>query len=221
MTAKHDENDISISKLIFVPFLISLAVTLLRLVGELQHWPVALFNPAAGGGGAVVGISWLVPIFGIYFAYKLVRAGKGPSSTGKAILYALLALVVFFGGAVILGKSGPSPLALLGFALFLCAAIVPAAGWKDLFKALLAYALSARIPVAILMFFAIQGDWHTHYDVAPPGFPEGVSLWSKYVQIGLLPQLTLWIGFTVAVGALFGSLVAAFLPRDKKVPQPA
>src|SRR5215831_10069984 len=220
MTAKHDENDISISKLIFVPFLISLAVTLLRLVGELQHWPVALFNPAAGGGGAVVGISWLVPIFGIYFAYKLVRAGKGPSSSGKAILYSLLALVVFFGGAVILGKSGPSPLALLGFALFLCAAIVPAAGWKDLFKVLLAYALSARIPVAILMFFAIQGDWHTHYDVAPPNF-QAASTISKFIQIGLLPQLTLWIGFTVAVGALFGSIVAALLPREKKVPQPA
>ena len=221
MTAKHIDNDTSISKLIFVPFLISLAVTLLRLVGELQHWPVALFNPAVGGGGSVVGISWLVPIFGIYFAYKLVRAGQGPSSSGKAILYALLAVIVFVAGFLILLKSGRGPMALLGFVLFVCAAIIPAAGWKDLFKVLLAYALSARIPVAILMFFAIQGDWHTHYDVAPPSFPEGVGFWSKYLQIGLLPQLTLWIGFTVAAGALFGSLVAAFLRRDKKVPQPA
>jgi len=221
MTANHDQSYTSIFKLIFVPFLISLAITVLRLVGELQHWPVALFNPAAGGGGAVVGISWLIPIFGIYFAYKLVREGKGPASSGKAILFALLAIVVFAGGAAVLGLSGVSPTALFGFLLFLAAAAIPALGWKDLFKVLLAYALSARIPVAILMFFAIQGDWHTHYDVAPPNFPADVSTMSKFIQIGLLPQLTLWIGFTVAVGALFGSIVAAFLHREKKVPQPA
>jgi len=221
MTAKHEDTGTNVSKLIFVPFLISLAVTLLRLVGELQHWPVALVNPAAGGGGAVVGISWLVPIFGIYFAVKLVRAGNGPASAGKAILFALLAAVVFAAGGFILGKSGAGPLSLLGFLLFLAAAVIPAAGWKDLFKVLFAYALSARIPVAILMFFAIQGNWGTHYDVAPPRFPADVSTMTKFLEIGLLPQLTLWIGFTVAAGALFGSVVAALLPREKKVPQPA
>ncbi len=45
-------NDVSIKKLILVPALITLAVTLLRLTGELMHWSKALFNPAAGGGGA-------------------------------------------------------------------------------------------------------------------------------------------------------------------------
>ena len=59
-------NDVSIKKLILVPALITLAVTLLRLTGELMHWSKALFNPAAGGGGALVGIAWLVPVFGIY-----------------------------------------------------------------------------------------------------------------------------------------------------------
>jgi hypothetical protein len=221
MTARQEDNSTSVSKLIFVPFLISLAITLLRLVGELQHWPVALFNPAAGGGGAVVGISWLVPIFGIYFAVKLARAGDGPPSSAKAILFALLAIVVFATGGFILGKFGAGPVSLLGFLMFLCAAVIPAAGWKDLFRVLFAYAFSARIPVAILMFFAIQGDWHTHYDVAPPNFPADVGTMTKFLEIGLLPQLTLWIGFTVAVGALFGSVVAALLPREKKVPQPA
>ena len=45
-------NDVSIKKLILVPALITLAVTLLRLTGELMHWSKALFNPAAGGGGS-------------------------------------------------------------------------------------------------------------------------------------------------------------------------
>ncbi len=52
-------------RLILVPAVITLAVTLLRLVGELQQWSSALFNRSAGGGGAIVGIVWLVPVFGI------------------------------------------------------------------------------------------------------------------------------------------------------------
>jgi hypothetical protein len=221
MTANHSDNDTSISKLILVPSLISLAITLLRLVGELQHWPTSLFSPAAGGGGSIVGISWLVPIFGIYFAMKLVGAGKTSPSAAKPILLALLGIAVFFAGAIVLGKFGPSPIALLGFGLFLLAALLQSAGWKDLFKVLLAYAFAARIPVLIVMFLAIRGDWHTHYDVVPPNFPEGVGFWTKFLEIGFLPQMTLWIGFTVIIGTLTGSLVAIFLRRDKKVAQPA
>ena len=55
----------SIVRLICVPALITLGVTLLRLIGELQNWSPRLFNREAGGGGALVGIAWLVPIFGI------------------------------------------------------------------------------------------------------------------------------------------------------------
>ena len=44
------------------------------------------------------------------------------------------------------------------------------------------------------------GNWGTHYDVAPPGFPEMGPI-SKWILIGLLPQLTIWIWFTMAVGA--------------------
>src|SRR5258707_14938856 len=76
-------NDVSIKKLILVPALITLAVTLLRLTGELMHWSKALFNPAAGGGGALVGIAWLVPVFGVYFGLKLAGAGLAPAAVGR------------------------------------------------------------------------------------------------------------------------------------------
>ena len=47
-------NDASVrpGQLILVPAVITLAVTLLRLVGELQDWSPALFSKAPGGGGA-------------------------------------------------------------------------------------------------------------------------------------------------------------------------
>jgi hypothetical protein len=71
-------------QLILVPAIISLAVTLLRLVGELYNWTPMFFDASAGGGGALVGISWLVPIFGIYFAWKLARSGNGPASAARS-----------------------------------------------------------------------------------------------------------------------------------------
>ena len=90
-----DAKSISISKLIIIPAVITLGVTILRLVGELAHWPTPWFSAVAGGGAAVVGISWLPIIFGPYFALKLAGAGDRPSSTGKSIAYAFAALVVY------------------------------------------------------------------------------------------------------------------------------
>ena len=72
----EETKPLSITSLITIPALITLGITLLRLVGELQHWPKPWFNAAAGGGGAVIGISWLPLIFGPYFALKLARSGR-------------------------------------------------------------------------------------------------------------------------------------------------
>src|ERR687884_631111 len=92
---------VSIRRLIVVPAIITLAVTLLRLVGELQHWSTKLFNPAPGGPGALVGISWLPLIFGIYFAMKLIQEGEGPASAGRALLYVLLGAGIGIGGVIL------------------------------------------------------------------------------------------------------------------------
>ena len=89
---------LSANHLILVPAIISLGVTLLRLVGELQHWSKTYFNSDAGGPGAVIGITWLAPIFGIYFAIRLAAAGEGPRSAWRAIGLGLL------GGSIIVGS---------------------------------------------------------------------------------------------------------------------
>jgi hypothetical protein len=74
--------DLRLRSLILVPAVITLAVTLLRLVGELLRWNPTLFSREAGGAGAIVGIVWLVPVFGGYFAWKLVQAGDRFESAG-------------------------------------------------------------------------------------------------------------------------------------------
>lgn len=210
----------SIVRLIRVPALISIGVTLLRLIGELNNWSPVLFNREAGGGGALVGIAWLVPIFGIYFALKLAQSGAAPLKAGKTLLHAAAALVAFlvigFGGMRALGLDPNTP-SFTSFFLFIVgsavASIIAYVGSPVLGKVLLAYGLAARIPVAVLMLVAMIGNWGTHYDVAPPGLPE-MGVFARWLMIGLLPQLTIWIAFTIVLGCLFGGLaLALFRPK--------
>jgi hypothetical protein len=203
-------------QMILVPAIITFAVTLLRLVGELQGWSPRLFSKEAGGGGAIVGISWLVVAFGAWFGWRLAKAGQGPGAIGRALGLTILAfalLPVLGFGANALGMSQQS---LSTFAVYVVGALVGLVvglrAWPALGRTLLAYAFAARVPVALVMLVAILGNWGTHYDVAPPNFPAMAPL-SKWLLIGLLPQMTIWIWFTVVVGSLFGILAGAMARR--------
>jgi len=208
----------SLKSLILVPALITLAVTILRLVGELQHWSPTFFSRAAGGAGAIVGIVWLVPVFGAYFAVKLAKAGAAPGA-GRVIGYGALAIGLAVLVIVATAKTVANPRAQFG--VFLLASIVAAMiayrGWPALGRVLLAYGLAARVPVAIVMLIAIYANWGTHYDVPPPNFPA-MSPLAKWFWIGLLPQLFLWIPFTICLGALFGGVALLAVGRRREVP---
>lgn len=223
MSHNVSSNNLSIPRLILVPALITLAVTLLRLAGELLNWSNFLFNREPGGPGSIIGITWLAPIFGIYFAIKLCDAGEGPASAGRAIAYSVLSLILMFAGTFIAVASQFSfpGKEIVGLALLILSVIFPFRVWSKLSKAMLAYGLAARIPVAILMFFAIRGQWGTHYDVLPPGFPPNAGFWETYIQIGLIPQMTIWIAFTLITGMLAGSITAAIRQRGRQIVQPA
>jgi hypothetical protein len=201
---------ISIGRLIFVPAVITLAITLLRLAGELKQWSPVLFNRDAGGPGAIIGISWLPFIFGIYFASKLSGAGEGPLDRGRAFRLSVIGLVLFIaGGALAIAQAINFPGKVVVALLVLLLAIgLQYSAWPKLFKTLVAYGYAARIPVVILMYFALRGHWQTHYDALPPNFPEGTSFWVTYFQIAFVPQMVLWIAFTIIAGALTGSITA-------------
>jgi hypothetical protein len=196
--------------LIFLPSVITLAVTVLRVLGELEHWSRAWFNPDPGGFLAIMGIVWLVPVFGIYFALKLVRAGEGPPSTGHAVGHALVGLVVLAAGfylfqVVIRNLTG----LMVMWTLAALAAMLQFPTWRALFRSLLVYAYAARIPVALVMLMATWGNWQSHYSTAVPGHSRVVT----YLLYGFIPQLVFWVSFTVVLGSLFGSLTAALAYR--------
>jgi len=200
--------------LIAVPAAITLAVTALRLLGEMLHWSPRFFSREAGGGLAVVGIAWLVPLFGIWFALKLRHAGVPRPRIGRAFAITLAALVVtpaigLLAVALHMGPVGQVVLFCLGS---VAAIAIGRFAWPSLGRVLLAYGLAARLPVVLVMLFAMLGRWDSHYALPRPDFPpmDPLPLW---LLTGFLPQLTLWIAYTIVFGTVFG-LIAAALTRN-------
>jgi hypothetical protein len=106
----EQKNKPDYGKLILIPALITLAITLLRLGAEFMDLPSWLASKKAGGIGALIGISWLPPILGIYFAFKLAGApGKLWWNLFKTlVLYGLAARipVIIIMGLAIYGNWG-------------------------------------------------------------------------------------------------------------------
>jgi hypothetical protein len=217
--------ELNISKLVLVPGLVTLAVTVLRLVGELNNWSPSLFNRAAGGGGALIGISWIALVFAVYFAVRLQSMGFGPPGTGTAIGYALAAVAVMIAGGFAFGfgvRSNMRLLILLALVIMALSLWVMRPAWPAYWRVMMCYALWARVPVIIVMFFAIKGNWGTHYDVAPPSGDVWGSDWlRKWFEIGLLPQLFIWVPYTVTFCGLLGVIVAAVRRKARPVPAAA
>ena len=204
----------TITRLIMYPAIITLAVTLLRLAGELLHGPAILFSRSSGGGAAIIGISWLPFIFGPYFAVKLYDRNQMPSGFAKTIIFALAGFVVLGCG----GMVAFSPTiqftghVVVGLALMVGAAALQYIPWKALAQTLIAYGYLARVPVAIVMFFAMKGHWGTHYDTVPAPYDQ-LAFWPKYLYLAIAPQLVMWVVYTMTVGTLFGGIYAAIVRR--------
>jgi hypothetical protein len=217
MNGTGPESSPHIAKLVAFPALFTLVVTVLRLMGELQHWGAPWVTNAHGGSDfTVLGVTWLPVLFGPYFAWKLIRTGFGPGSLGGAVGAAIGSVVVFFAGALVAGytETHPGILTLVGFLITLAAAFIPGKGWRAFGVTLLTYAFAARIPVVIVILIAMSGHGGqglgTHYDTVGGQFAALASpWWKKFILFGLIPQMTLWIGWTLAIGSLAGTLVAA------------
>jgi hypothetical protein len=127
----------------------------------------------------------------------------------------LLALLFIPGSVAATLKIGlPFRIAVFGIGSIV-GLLVAFRGWPALARTLFAYGLAARLPVALIMLLAIFGNWGTHYELGAPGFPE-MGPFQRWLWIGLLPQLTFWMAFTVIVGTLFGGLAALAAGRRER-----
>jgi hypothetical protein len=206
------EEQTPVGRLILVPALITLGVTLLRLAGELMNGAPTLFSRAVGGGAALVGIIWLVPVFGVYFARRLAREGpsaRASRTAGFAVL-GLLAFVALAAAGFRRPVASPSQFLLIASGAALGIAVTRN-GWPRLWRTLLAYGFAARAPVAVVILLGILNGWSTHYDSPPPGLPDLGPL-ARWVAIGVIPQFTIWVAITVILGSLCGAASLALAP---------
>jgi len=201
-------------RLILWPAIFTLALTFLRLLGELKRWPMPWFNSAAGGAGALVGIVWLPLIFGPYFAFRVRFEIMSPRSMTKWVGYAVLGLVVSLAGLLASLVPGMAPLARLSLPIICLAlgAAIQYAVWPEFVKALLAYGYAARIPVVVVALLAMSHNWATHYNASPPFLPE-MSFWPKFFVTVAFPQLVGWVGYTVVSGSMTGAFASGLLRR--------
>jgi len=174
---------LSTARLLLVPALITLALTQLRLTGDLLR--ISRLGP--------YGIAWLVPIFGAYFAICLAKSEETAPVPARLLKSSILPLALF-GAGLLLFHPTSGGMAVVS----LIAIVLIRRTWPRLGTLLLGYALAARLPVIITMLGATLNGWETVYAVSP-----------YRVMAGLLPQLTVWIGFTVVVGSLAGSIALA------------
>ncbi|MCA8957602.1 MAG: hypothetical protein KDC87_16120 [Planctomycetes bacterium] len=224
-----------ILSLVLIPAILSLVVTVVRVVGELKGWDPFWFGPGMGDNlpdGTPVpigkfGVSFLIPLFGIYFAWRIRRSYGSPSLL-RAIVGFLVGLGVTVGLCILFWKMElvqlPDPkavplrdptglqyvLAALGAGL-----VIGLIAWPRLAATLLVYGLFVRIPVIVVTYLAVNQDWKVHYVKLPPGVPakEGFDR----VMFLSVPQISLWPVFTVLAGGLVGSLLAG-LVRSKDAP---
>jgi len=208
--------------LVRIPAVITLVVTVLRLVGELAGWNDSLFSNIAPNAEewkpGWVGISWLMPIFGFWFGFRLRRSTAEPERRGRALLLILIAIGVLAGGmwglielglVTMPGADNAGEPSGLGFmlAVFLIAIVIGLAAWWRLGRVMLLYAILARIPVIVVTYFAVHYEWDTHYNKPPPGLApqQGDELFLMLAA----PQATFWIVLTVLTGGLTGCIAAA------------
>jgi len=216
-----------ILSLVLVPALLTLVVTIVRLVGERSDWMPVLFNthgPDPEQQQALFGITLLIPVFGFWFGFKLRRDTGGPANLMGSVLQYVIAIGVLAGGffaAKTLGwfvmpsKEQPGAPVGMGVVAGLMAAVflIVLTAWPRLSSTLLVYALLARLPVVGITFLAVANNWGTHYEKLPPFFqvPEGMD---KAMFLSM-PQLVFWPVVTMLVGGLCGCLGAALAGKKK------
>ncbi|MBL8752552.1 MAG: hypothetical protein JNK15_04560 [Planctomycetes bacterium] len=195
------------------PSLVTLALSIVRLLSEVQGW----VTTASGGRGLPLGISWLIFVLGGYWGHRLARGDAGPrvARAWSWPLVAMLAVVVT--GLVLVRPLVGAPhseatwtqlrVAVLAMAgVTTLGAVAMFFAWPRLALLLLLYAIPARATVVGIALLAKDRGWDTHYTkFGPMGMERDAA--ESLVAV-LASQVGFWIPLTIVGGVLAGSLFA-------------
>lgn len=195
-----------------VPVFLSLAILAARLTGEVLEIDSPWFSREAGGGGSLLGMSWLIPVFGFLFGWKLTAERRAPDRPGLALILNLLGLAFLVGGLI--GAVQMLDPGILGPALAavgLVSAVFAWRAWPELAKRLLAYGLVVRATVVAITLVVFPMELGTHFEAAAPSFadqPRNTQLLAL-----CMAQLAFWIPGTALAGGLAGSVASMIRGR--------
>lgn len=198
-------------RLVLWPSIVTLLISIARLVGEREGW----MPTASGGSFAWLGISWFGFAMGVWFGWRLRRGGDGPR-IGKAWAWSLLTLLVFVGTAAWqladISRTDSSAAALVPLraaVLAIVAVAVPLALlqfviWPRLAWTLLAYAIPARITVFFIAWYAKSQEWDSHYTkFGPAGILRDLP---GTLESAAISQLGFWVPLTMVIGTVLGCI---------------
>lgn len=200
-------------RLILLPTILTLGITIARVVGELQGW----VDTISGGIGVLLGISWLIPVVGAWFGWRLAKAGHLPRVQRAFWPMLLFALAIVGTAAWRFAPLDPkgtteADLAALRLGVQWLAAVTSGAAvltflvWGRLAWTLLCYGLIARATVVGITWLAKTENWDTHYTkLGPAGIERPLA---DTMAATTLAQFGVWTSLTVVGGTLIGSLFA-------------
>lgn len=190
---------------------ISCAITMLRFFGERQGWDPQYFSRQPGGGGALVGITWLVLPFGFWFGRRLAKSGQRPAATGRALLLHVVGIAIV-AGAFVASFKITDDWRFRGYfnnALAVAAGMLALLAWRSAWFTLVCYGVLARIPVIVVQYFSVTNGWDNHFAKGPPG-----SNAADVLFLLTMAQSFFWpFAFTPLVGGIFAILGAASVRR--------
>jgi hypothetical protein len=200
--------------LLLWPSVLTLALSVARLVGQVQGW----LPPTSGGAMHPLGIVWCVFVFGAWFGWRLSRAHLGPR-VRRPWAWALAALLALAGTVMwqfrpFLGAgTDDATFQQLRVAVMVIVGVALAAGalmfvvWPRLAWLMLLYGLGARGTVVVLTILAKQQGWNTHYTkFGPSGIERDMA---DTIVSASFAQLGGWVPFTIVGGVLAGGIVLA------------
>lgn len=200
-------------RLVLWPTMLTLAVSIARLVAERQ----GVVTTRSGGAGAWLGITWLTFVFGAWFGFRLARAGALPRRV-PIWPWSTIALLLLIGAGMwqfrplleadqsdtTFAQLRQAVLILVGIATILAIAMFVL--WPRLAWTLLCYAVPARATVVALTALAKAQGWDTHYTkFGPPGIERDLP---ETIAGAALAQGGFWVPFTVIGGTFAGAWFA-------------
>jgi hypothetical protein len=200
--------------LLGIASLVTLVVTVVCVIGELQGWAAGWFQAVSRSPWNPFGIAALVPLFGFLFGRRLALCGSRPQFVA-AFFVPMFAVVLLAGVGGYMRKEleGETLRSAIGYLAYGGPALVLLAlfAWPRAFLVNLAYAVLARAPVVIVQYLDVQNGWQTQYGKAHPKLPP-MTADERFWFLATM-QGTVWVPFTILLGGGCAALGAATVRR--------